>query len=208
MDVTHLEMKFTVMTEFPSLKLTERRYTDGLCWFHVEEYQTAACWLCGFSILVVGKNILPEPLLPGTLKLILRNSVERLKQISAAWLIGKVVSWPQNALLWRGSFHVLLHVRVREIFASCSIVVHVRWQISTLHARYDERGYHLTGYFSKEKYSEQGYNLACILTLPCYQRRGYGNLLIQFSYAVSRHLWKIILPMWHCRDLLCFVCCM
>ena len=51
---------------------------------------------------------------------------------------------------------------------------------------YDTRGYHITGYFSKEKYSEQGYNLACILTLPCYQRRGYGNFLIQFSYALSK----------------------
>eukprot|EP00750_Incisomonas_marina_P014403 INCI17654.2.p1 GENE.INCI17654.2~~INCI17654.2.p1 ORF type:complete len:678 (+),score=126.78 INCI17654.2:288-2036(+) len=51
---------------------------------------------------------------------------------------------------------------------------------------YDNRGYHITGYFSKEKYSEMGYNLACILTLPCYQRRGYGSLLIQFSYELSK----------------------
>lgn len=35
----------------------------------------------------------------------------------------------------------------------------------------DEYGYHLVGYYSKEKYSEQGYNLACILTLPPYQVR-------------------------------------
>jgi histone acetyltransferase MYST1 len=37
---------------------------------------------------------------------------------------------------------------------------------------YDDRGFHPTGYFSKEKYSDVGYNLACILTFPCYQRKG------------------------------------
>ena len=35
----------------------------------------------------------------------------------------------------------------------------------------DEHGYHVVGYYSKEKYSEQGFNLACILTLPPYQVR-------------------------------------
>ena len=44
----------------------------------------------------------------------------------------------------------------------------------------DAHGYHIVGYFSKEKYSEVGYNLACILTLPCHQRAGYGRFLIQF----------------------------
>ena len=42
----------------------------------------------------------------------------------------------------------------------------------------DKRGFHIVGYYSKEKYSEQGFNLACILTLPAYQRRGYGRFLI------------------------------
>jgi len=42
----------------------------------------------------------------------------------------------------------------------------------------DDRGYHIVGYFSKEKDSIQNYNLACILTLPQYQRKGYGKLLI------------------------------
>ena len=50
----------------------------------------------------------------------------------------------------------------------------------------DERGYHIVGYFSKEKCSEEGYNLACILTLPPYQRKGYGKLLISFSYELSK----------------------
>ena len=31
---------------------------------------------------------------------------------------------------------------------------------------FDERGYHVVGFYSKEKLSEMGYNLACILTLP------------------------------------------
>ncbi|KAK1751969.1 histone acetyltransferase [Echria macrotheca] len=50
----------------------------------------------------------------------------------------------------------------------------------------DAHGYHLIGYFSKEKESTDGYNVACILTLPQYQRKGYGRLLIQFSYELSK----------------------
>ncbi|TPX15028.1 uncharacterized protein E0L32_004858 [Thyridium curvatum] len=50
----------------------------------------------------------------------------------------------------------------------------------------DEKGNHLTGYFSKEKESAEGYNLACILTLPQFQRKGYGRVLIQFSYELSK----------------------
>jgi histone acetyltransferase MYST1 len=50
----------------------------------------------------------------------------------------------------------------------------------------DEYGYHVTGYYSKDKSSAAGYNLACILTLPCHQRKGYGRFLIEFSYALSR----------------------
>ncbi|XP_046372682.1 histone acetyltransferase KAT5-like [Haliotis rufescens] len=50
----------------------------------------------------------------------------------------------------------------------------------------DNRGYHLVGYFSKEKESTEDYNVACILTLPPYQRKGYGKLLIEFSYELSK----------------------
>lgn len=42
-------------------------------------------------------------------------------------------------------------------------------------------GFHIVGYFSKEKESTEDYNVACILTLPPYQRKGYGKLLIEFS---------------------------
>ena len=49
----------------------------------------------------------------------------------------------------------------------------------------DNRGFHIVGYFSKEKESSEDYNVACILTLPPYQRKGYGKLLIQFSYELS-----------------------
>ncbi|XP_034471601.1 histone acetyltransferase KAT5-like [Drosophila innubila] len=51
---------------------------------------------------------------------------------------------------------------------------------------FDSRGFHIVGYFSKEKISDQDYNLACVLTLPPYQRKGYGKLLIEFSYELSR----------------------
>ena len=50
----------------------------------------------------------------------------------------------------------------------------------------DAEGYHLVGYFSKEKASLEGYNLACILTLPAYQRKGYGRFMIAFSYELSK----------------------
>lgn len=48
-------------------------------------------------------------------------------------------------------------------------------------AECDNRGYHIVGYFSKEKESSEDYNVACILTMPPYQRKGYGRLLIEFS---------------------------
>lgn len=51
---------------------------------------------------------------------------------------------------------------------------------------YDEVGFHIVGYFSKEKESTEDYNVACILTMPPYQRKGYGRLLIEFS------MWTII----------------
>jgi histone acetyltransferase HTATIP len=50
----------------------------------------------------------------------------------------------------------------------------------------DNIGYHIVGYFSKEKESTEDYNIACILTLPPYQRKGYGKLLIEFSYELSK----------------------
>lgn len=51
---------------------------------------------------------------------------------------------------------------------------------------YDEFGYHFVGYFSKEKRASSQNNVSCILTLPIHQRKGYGNLLIDFSYLLTR----------------------
>jgi len=51
---------------------------------------------------------------------------------------------------------------------------------------YDDKGYHIVGYFSKEKESNEDYNVACILVLPPYQRKSYGKLLIEFSYELSK----------------------
>ncbi|KAJ3278767.1 hypothetical protein HK104_002040 [Borealophlyctis nickersoniae] len=50
----------------------------------------------------------------------------------------------------------------------------------------DDKGCHFVGYFSKEKRSSSDYNLSCIVTLPIHQRKGYGNLLIDFSYLLSK----------------------
>ena len=58
----------------------------------------------------------------------------------------------------------------------------------------DDRGYHIVGYFSKEKNSTEDYNLACILTLPPYQRKGYGKFLISFAYELSKKEKKLGTP--------------
>ncbi|KAH7045400.1 hypothetical protein BKA57DRAFT_411555 [Linnemannia elongata] len=50
----------------------------------------------------------------------------------------------------------------------------------------NELGCHFVGYFSKEKRSAMDYNVSCILTLPIHQRKGYGNLLIDFSYLLTK----------------------
>lgn len=51
---------------------------------------------------------------------------------------------------------------------------------------FDECGYHFVGYFSKEKRASSQNNVSCILTLPIHQRKGYGNLLIDFSYLLTK----------------------
>ncbi|GAA5928586.1 hypothetical protein JCM1841_000168 [Sporobolomyces salmonicolor] len=49
----------------------------------------------------------------------------------------------------------------------------------------DPTGAKFVGYFSKEKRSPTN-NVSCIMTLPVRQRRGWGNLLIDFSYLLSK----------------------
>lgn len=58
----------------------------------------------------------------------------------------------------------------------------------------DPLNYHFVGYFSKEKLNSSDYNVSCILTLPIYQRKGYGNLLIDFSYLLTRNEFKFGTP--------------
>ncbi|KAL1915926.1 uncharacterized protein VTP21DRAFT_6314 [Calcarisporiella thermophila] len=50
----------------------------------------------------------------------------------------------------------------------------------------DDTGCRFVGYFSKEKLSQMNNNVSCILTLPIHQRKGYGNLLIDFSYLLTK----------------------
>ncbi|KAF9648813.1 hypothetical protein BDM02DRAFT_2059220 [Thelephora ganbajun] len=50
----------------------------------------------------------------------------------------------------------------------------------------DSIGARFVGYFSKEKQSPKDYNVSCIMTLPVRQRKGWGNLLIDFSYLLSK----------------------
>lgn len=58
----------------------------------------------------------------------------------------------------------------------------------------NSNNYHFVGYFSKEKLNNSDYNVSCILTLPIYQRKGYGNLLIDFSYLLTRNEFKFGTP--------------
>ena len=55
---------------------------------------------------------------------------------------------------------------------------------------YDKYGFHLIGFFSKEKEKEkeekEDWNLSSILILPFHQRKGYGKFLIDFSYLLSK----------------------
>ena len=51
---------------------------------------------------------------------------------------------------------------------------------------FNDTGYHFVGYFSKEKRASSQNNVSCILTLPIHQRKGYGNLLIDFSYLLTK----------------------
>ena len=60
---------------------------------------------------------------------------------------------------------------------------------------YDDNGYHIVAYFSKEKACRDVYlNLACILCLPCHQQKGYGTFLISLSYELSKLEKKIGQP--------------
>ncbi|KAK8854477.1 hypothetical protein IAR55_003215 [Kwoniella newhampshirensis] len=49
----------------------------------------------------------------------------------------------------------------------------------------DDLGARFVGYFSKEKRSIDN-NVSCIMTLPVRQRKGWGQLLIDFSYLLSK----------------------
>lgn len=59
---------------------------------------------------------------------------------------------------------------------------------------FDKDGFHILGYFSKEKNSFLNYNVSCILTLPPYQKQGYGKLLIDLSYLMTRLEGKVGSP--------------
>ncbi|KDE04310.1 hypothetical protein MVLG_05264 [Microbotryum lychnidis-dioicae p1A1 Lamole] len=54
-------------------------------------------------------------------------------------------------------------------------------------------GAKFVGYFSKEKRSPTN-NVSCIMTLPVRQRRGWGNLLIDFSYLLSKKEGRVGTP--------------
>ena len=99
------------------------------------------------------------------------------------------VSYPSRASLFRFSTRAPI-----DIFLRKTLYYDVDLFLFYVLCEVDERGYHIVGYFSKEKCSEEGYNLACILTLPAYQRKGYGKMLISFSYELSKKEGKVGTP--------------
>ncbi|KAI7904511.1 acyl-CoA N-acyltransferase [Cokeromyces recurvatus] len=104
------------------------------------------------------------------------NEIYRHEEISFFEIDGrKQKTWCRNLCLLSKLFldHKTLYYDVNPFLFYCM-------------TEKDEKGYHLIGYFSKEKESSENYNVACILTLPHYQRLGYGRLLISFSYELSK----------------------
>lgn len=104
------------------------------------------------------------------------NEIYRHDEISFFEIDGrKQKSWCRNLCLLSKLFldHKTLYYDVDPFLFYCM-------------TERDDKGYHLIGYFSKEKESSESYNVACILTLPQYQRLGYGRLLIAFSYELSK----------------------
>ncbi|CAG8597832.1 1339_t:CDS:2, partial [Racocetra persica] len=54
--------------------------------------------------------------------------------------------------------------------------------------------FEVDGRKNKEKRSQGNHNVSCILILPIHQRKGYGNLLIEFSYLLTKRENKIGSP--------------
>ncbi|PRT54754.1 Males-absent on the first protein [Wickerhamiella sorbophila] len=52
----------------------------------------------------------------------------------------------------------------------------------------------VAGFFSKERHPWFNYNLACIVTFPPFQRRGLGQLMIGFSYRLTREQGEVGSP--------------
>jgi histone acetyltransferase HTATIP len=104
------------------------------------------------------------------------NEIYRSNDLSLFELDGhKQKAWCRNLCLLSKLFldHKTLYYDVDPFL----------FYVLTLH---DIHGFHLLGYFSKEKESSENYNVACILTLPQHQRKGYGKLLIGLSYELSK----------------------
>ena len=58
----------------------------------------------------------------------------------------------------------------------------------------DAAGYHLLGYFSKEKAPVENNNLSCIMVLPPYQSNGVGKFLIDLCYEIAKREGRIGTP--------------
>ncbi|KER28261.1 hypothetical protein T265_04863 [Opisthorchis viverrini] len=133
--------------------------------------------------------LVPNPL-PMVVRLLPRTSPVSLKSAGANHLsqlscrTGRMVSHAGFLLLMTYAQHLCLLAKLfldhkTLYYDTDPFLFYVLCEI-------DSRGFHLVGYFSKEKESSEDYNVACILVLPPFQCKGYGKFLIEFSYELSK----------------------
>ena len=103
------------------------------------------------------------------------DEIYRDGNVSVFEVDGKLQPHYCENLCW----HSKLFLDHKTLYYNCDIFL---FYVLT---EFDERGYHVMGYFSKEKdFESGGNNLSCILVFPFQQRKGYGKFLIAFSYEL------------------------
>ena len=108
----------------------------------------------------------------------------------------EAVFGPQDTILWFAVFAFFGRSELDLLWFRTDVDPFLFYILT----EYDSDGYHVVGYFSKEKNSPENYNVACILTFPQFQRKGYGSFLISLCmYFVSSlsvlHLLPLSFPL-------------
>lgn len=169
-----------IITRMKNIEMVELGRHRIKPWYfspYPQEMVNSCIYLCEFCLKYVkSRKCLQRHLQKCTLKHPPGNEIYRKETISFFEIDGrKNKTYAQNLCLLAKCFldHKTLYYDTEPFL----------FYVMTEH---DAKGFHIVGYFSKEKESSEDYNVACILTLPSYQRRGYGKLLIEFSYELSK----------------------